>query len=64
MKNDITQNKPILVIVALFLGALGVHNFIQEQWLSGFAKLALSFLGLFIISLIWSLFDIAKIINR
>lgn len=61
------QDKIVLIIVAVFLGTLGIHNFMMGETKRGLFKLVMSLAGGFlcgiglIVSLVFTIIDIVKI---
>ena len=64
VKNNVQKSQLIYVILALFLGAFGVHNFYADRWERGIIQLLITvftgFLGL-IISSLWAIINIFSI---
>ncbi len=61
------QDKVVLIIVAVFIGTLGIHNFMMGETKKGIFKLVMSLVGgLFCglgvaVSLVFTIIDIVKI---
>ena len=60
--NERQCNKIVYIILAIFFGTLGIHDFYAKYYVRGIIKivLTLTFIGVYI-SLIWSIIDAFKI---
>lgn len=57
------QDKTLIIILCIFLGTLGIHNFVMGETKKGVLKLVLTFCTAGTISLILMIVDLIKICN-
>lgn len=60
--NERQCNKVVYILLAIFFGTLGIHDFYAKYYVRGIIKivLTLTFIGVYI-SLIWSIVDAFKV---
>ena len=63
LANNAPKSRLIYILLALFLGIFGVHNFYAGYWGKGLIQLLLTLLSLFLLSLIVYIWVVVEVIT-